>query len=83
MQSLTPAKVAERLATHTLDLKKHFLSSGLKPIRNLNGLLTKERIDMKSYEDVTFMFTAESSSVLPRSWTGISYHMATLLKDEE
>ena len=37
---------------------------------------------MKSYEDVAFMFTAESSSVLPRSWTGISYLMATLLKDE-
>ena len=78
-----PTKVAERLATPTLDLKQHFLGSGLKPIRNLNGLLTKERIDMKSYEDVTFMFTAESSSVLSRSWTGISYHMARLFEAEK
>ena len=72
------AKVAERLMTPSLDVKSHFLTSGMKPIRNLSGQFTRENMDFKSYEDLAAMFTAETSSLLSRPAIGMSYHMATL-----
>ena len=71
-------KVAERLTTPSLDVKSHFLTSGMKPIRNLSGQFTRENMDFKSYEDFAAMFTAETSSLLSHPAIGMSYHMATL-----
>ena len=76
--ALNAAKVAERLMTPSLDVKSHFLTSGMKPIRNLSGQFTRENMDFKSYEDLAAMFTAGTSSLLSRTAIGMPYHMATL-----
>ena len=77
------AKVAERLSTPAVKLDSHFLTSGMKPIRNLSGQFTKESIDLKSYDEFAALLTAETSSVLSRPAVGMSYHMATLSKAAE
>ena len=77
------AKIAERLSTPAVKLDSHFLTSGMKPIRNLSGQYTRENIDLKSYEEFAALLTAETSSVLSRPAIGMSYHMATLSRAAE